>query len=294
MAVRLSEPGGDIRIKPRRARRVRQSKWPWEKIRKDYIEGIRLNGSEDPLDISWPTLVKVAEMYGVPAGTVQVRAGKEKWMHQRQSFQLRMDVVRKRERARLMAKEGRAFDVNVLNISKIGLNVILRRMAEISRSVQIREGAIEQLTAAMERGEVPDLSLLSNMPEFDAAEVERMANAATRFEELGRRVLGEPSEEAESIVSQEDEIITDVDDNADDDRLVAMLSVMQSTGLATQLLGQSTMKALGAGTDDDEDDTDDLDDEESEDVIDAEIVDEEAPNPVSINNVASGPVFSVA
>lgn len=263
MATRLTPPGKDlVRRKPRPVKGVRKSKYPWEDVRRDYCEGIQRDPDNDPLDIQWPTLEEVARKYNIPPTTVFARSSRERWANQKKSIVLQTNIRRRRDREKKLAKEGIQFDTNVLAMSKLGINIVLKRLVEISKSSQQREGMAELMMAAAERGEVIDLSSMGGMADFDAKELEQLSNAAAKFEELGRRILGDPAATSEVPDVVEEASISEQMTNAGEERLTALLEVMENTGILDHMMSGMVRNEIEAG----------------DDVIEAEIIEDE-PDP---------------
>lgn len=272
MAVRLTGPGQDLaRRRPRPVKRTRQSKYDWENVRKDYTTGIQ-NDPDDPYDMTWPTLKDLAVKYNIPESTVLARSSRERWSKVKQAQIVSIGNQARKARAAAMAKEGISFDKNALTISKLGMSIITRRLAEITRGSQQRDQISRQFEEAMERGELVDLSILKSLPDFDAKELEQLANAALRFEEMGRRVIGTPDEVSLAPTGEDEQTVSEQMNAGGKDRLVELMDVMSNTGLLNHMMKNMVQPQITSG-DYDEDD---------EGVIDAELVEEnDAAQPLS-------------
>lgn len=252
MALQLTEPGKPLvrRMRPTSGTKM-SSRTDWHLVRRDYIEGVRNDPDGDPLDMHWPTLAELAKKYGIKEPTIGARSARERWSAQKRSFVSQIEIKQRAARMREMKKEGIAFDKNVLAIGKLGVNIVVRRLAEITKAAGQREALSEAFIRQMERGETPDVSVMGDMADFDAKELSMLADAAQRFTELGRSVIGVPDEtllirdEAESGGS-----IIETMEQGDDERLADLVDALQNAGVFDVMMGNMVRPAITAGDDD--------------------------------------------
>lgn len=266
MGQRVTKPGQSLARKGRKTPQSREQ-FDWEQIRRDYVEGIQVEGSDDPLELRWLSIEAVANKHGVAPATAYARSAKEHWPALRQSFILKIEVKRRRARLRKLAEEGLSHDKNVLNISKLGLAVVMRRLGELVRTANMREQIGQLMEAAIKDGELPDLNMMDNLAEFDAREMESLANAATRFEELGRRVLGDV--DMDNLSNTEDSDSEDLTlsgqmQQSGTERIAQVLGQMKKLGILEP--GMAQLADDGMDEDEDEDDEDEDDSEAGEDI----------------------------
>lgn len=251
MAVRLTPPKHNlVRRSPLPVKGTRASKYPWDAIRQEYIEGVQNNPTKDPFDIHWPTQQELSAKYNVPEPTMAARAARERWTAQKKSMMVSVDAKRRAAKIRAMQKEGVEFDNTVLNIAKVGNAVVMRRLAEVLKAAGERERMGELNLAAMERGELVDLTLTKKMADFDAREIVDLATAASTYTSLGRSVIGDPDAMDTASNDQLEEVsISDRMRTGGTDKLVELLEALGGTGALKHVLGQKTQVQLTAEED---------------------------------------------
>ena len=170
------------------------SKYPWQDIRRDYVEGIEDGNG----DLYFPTHADLAEKYGVKRrATIGARAAEENWTEQRAAFRASLAKVRRRKRVTELAEEASKFDSNALSISRLGMQLVQRRLGEIAQAVQaatLKENKHYQATGVRK----------SVNAGVSARELTELARASHAFHDLAGRVFGDVVEETpETLLPQE-------------------------------------------------------------------------------------------
>lgn len=128
-------------------------KFDWPAIRAAYVETIQDDGTVLTLD-------QVARQFDVAPRSVKARASTEGWVRQREQFRARLSEEQQRRRIERLADTLSQFDDSAIEIARAG-------MAEVQRNL---DAATEEPT--------------------NPTRLERLANAARRFQEVGRLALG--------------------------------------------------------------------------------------------------------
>lgn len=170
------------------------SKFPWQDIRRDYVEGI----DDGNGDLYFPTHADLAEKYGIKRrATVGQRAAEENWTEQRAAFRASLAKVRRRKRVTELAEEASKFDSNALSISRLGMQLVQRRMGEIGQSVQ--QATREENEHYQQTGDRKTVRA-----GVSARELSELARASQAFLDLAGRVFGDVVEDtSETLLPQE-------------------------------------------------------------------------------------------
>lgn len=170
-------------------------KFPWEKIKTDYIEGIKLaDGS-----LSFPSPVELAERHGMPrASDIRARAAREGWNDQRAIFKSRLDRIRQGEKLQSIAREAADFDSRALRTARIALSMIAIRFGEIMRdAAALRRRRAEAAYASQQDGNAAaDAGPAFGATAIDSLELQRLALALATFHRIGREALGDAPAQA--------------------------------------------------------------------------------------------------
>lgn len=169
------------------------SKYPWQDIRRDYVEGI-----EDAQgDLYFPTHADLAEKYGVKRrATIGARAADENWTDQRAAFRASLAKVRRRKRVTELSEEASKFDLNALSISRVGMQLVQRRMSELL--VDVQGAANEENKHYQETG--VRKTVRSGV---SARELRELGGAAEQFHSLAGRVFGDVEDDSAALLPQE-------------------------------------------------------------------------------------------
>ncbi|QGJ92893.1 hypothetical protein PBI_CHIDIEBERE_1 [Gordonia phage Chidiebere] len=260
--------GAPTRVPKRVDRKTGVVKYDWEPVKRDFVEGIPTPGSENDDDRVWPNLRELAEQHEIPYVRVRKRAANERWTVQRQQAQTQAAQERVKKRARRIETNALEFDDRSFNVAKLGMGMVTARLAEIGQEMNAKKSIREQAIQDLQQGlpiNKTDLYSAIRYGELDA-----LANAATKFQELGHKALGTDSINVNvtgggdtnvAIVSVTNELARD-----DDERLGEVFSAMAESGL----LPKEVVEQLA------------LEDHEPNsipgDIVDADVVEEETPN----------------
>lgn len=285
MATRLTPPGAKLRVSRRNGAPGRDSKYDWDKLQKEYVEGTR-NDPDDPFDIEYPSAEQLSAKHGIPQGTIQSHITKYGWVNLRQQFQLSIQITRQRTRRKDFANKAMKFDRAVFNVANLGIIAAQTRLQEITRGALDRNKMIEENRRRMAAGEKVELPVDGKASIIDAAELDKLASAADRFSMIGRRVLGEVdiddagldidarAEEATSITQR-----MNVDN---DDRLARAILAIARSGLRERI---AELDPAAEDTTTDDADTPLPDTDSTEVVIPDETTPPQHHNPTAIEPV---------
>lgn len=210
--------------------------YDWEPVKRDFVEGIPTPGSDNDDDRIWPNLRELAEQHEIPYVRVRKRAANERWTVQRQQAQTTAAQERVKKRARRIETNSLEFDDRSYNVAKLGMGMVTARLAEIGQEMNAKKAIREQAIQDLQQGlpiNKQDLWSAIRYGELDA-----LANAASKFQELGHKALGTDSINVNvngmgdtnvAIVSVTNELARD-----DDERLGEVFSAMAESGLLPQ------------------------------------------------------------
>lgn len=161
----------------------------WDTIAQEYIEGWPKdpNNPEDDERI-FPTYNQLAEKHGYKPQTVRLRASKERWSERKDAYGIQIARERQRKRTKRLSDQAVDFDEKTYKAANIGVGLIMTRLGEIAQEVgkraEIRKRALERL----ERGRTYEKQDLYTAVNY--REMESLASAAQRFQEMGMKALG--------------------------------------------------------------------------------------------------------
>lgn len=241
-------------------REMRATVYDWDTIRAEFIEGVPIPDSKDERE--WLNLKELSEKHDVPYLRVRKVASKERWTERRQAAQDIATLERAKVRASKIAKNALDFDERAHEIAKTGLSLVQARMAELGQDM-IANRALREDALNRKRNGQPykDKELYASIR---YSEIDGLASAAARFQELGMKALGTDVKKidltAEGVGQTEITVNIGTEMQRDDpERLATMLGAMHQAGLVPD----EVMQQLEAG------DTDD-----DPEVIDAEFTEE--------------------
>lgn len=222
-----------------RARR----KYDWDAAREAFITSPNMSMKE------------LSEKMNIPYDQMRIRASRERWTYQRAEEQKKIFKAKRTAHFQKMADESIKFDQVAIDTAKVGLGLVVGRLAEISRMFKAAQPAQAEVIAKMERGEAVTFAEMRSVINYK--ELSELARAAQAFQEIGRRAFGTDVQQFEfegldsgAVNAIENVINVGAELGKDDPgRLAAIIEAMERAGLITNL---------------------NLED----DVIDAEIVDE--------------------
>jgi len=226
-------------------RKPSNAKHNYEEARGIYVEGVPKDPSKPDGDRTWLNMSELSERTGIPYVRIRQRSSEERWPDQRAQFQQKISAKRLELRAESLARETIDFEDKTLDVAKMGTKLVTVRMAEIAREVREYEQKRAAVKVKLDAGvavEPWELKYLKTA--IGAGELERLANAATKFQEIGLKALNADIIRAEisgpngaPIQSQVEHTISVVQElNRDDpDRLGAFLSAAANAGIFDQL-----------------------------------------------------------
>lgn len=253
MALPISKKTGtEIKRRPSR------NKYDWPTLRKQYIEGIPTQDSKN--ERWYPNLRELAELHEMPYERLRKRSAEERWTHKKEAAELIVIAERSKKRAKEIAKNAMDFDEKSHNVAKIGMAMVTTRLAEIAKETEVKRPFRDDAMDRLRKGEHVEPHELYTVVRYK--ELEGLANAAERFNQLGMRALGTDVQRIDvtgmgdvtvnnNVVNVSAEMRRD-----DSDRMAAMFEAMGESGL----LPTELIEALGG-----EDDT-------ADNIIEGEVV----------------------
>lgn len=240
------------------ARRPGQERYDWDAIRRDFIEGVPVTGTKN--ERRWPTLRELSDTYTCPYERVRKRSAAERWTENKASHQIVAEEERAKVRARQIAGNALDFDEKTYNAAKLGIGLVLTRLAEIGQEVQAKKPARDDAMKRLAAGQHVTRDELYSA--IHTSHLSELANAAERFQNLGQKALGTDvqrvditgAETTVNIVNVQTELARD-----DAERTAGVIEAMADAGFFPQEL----LEAMQLPDEDD-------------DVIEGEVVD--APN----------------
>lgn len=104
-------------------------RYDWDKVKKEYIEGVRQpDGS-----VFYPTLRDLAQKYGCVLSTAGRRCAKEQWNIQRERFANKVEHERKQRKAESLSEEATRYDLACFRISRDGVEKAEKMLAECTK-----------------------------------------------------------------------------------------------------------------------------------------------------------------
>lgn len=225
--------GTPTRVPKRVNRKTGAVAYDWEPVKRDFVEGIPAPGAENDDDRIWPNLRELAEQHEIPYVRVRKRAANERWTVQRQQAQTLAAQERVKKRARRIETNSLEFDDRSYNVAKLGMGMVTARLAEIGQEMNAKKAIREQAIQDLQQGLPVNKGDLYSAIRY--GELDALANAASKFQELGHKALGTDSINVNvtgggdtnvAIVSVTNELARD-----DDERLGEVFSAMAESGL---------------------------------------------------------------
>lgn len=117
-------------------------KHDWDKISKEYIEA--------PSDDLRPSLVALAEKYGLSRQYLEKKCSKEKWVEQSKIFLRRVSQESKQEKVSSLAGEQTKFDADILTVARALQGQIIGHLNQAKQSKTLLPPKdISQLTTSL-------------------------------------------------------------------------------------------------------------------------------------------------
>jgi hypothetical protein len=242
---------------------VVRSKYDWDSIRTNFINGIDRGGE----DRWYPSLKELAEHHQVPGTTFKQRYARirkmssdERWPNKKDAAQMVLMQKRQKERIKAVAKHALDFDDRAHTAAKTGMAMVMTRLSEIAAQTAahkpLRDDAIERLR----NGE--PVSKAELYSQIRSQELLELANAADRWQQIGMRALGTDVHKVDinGMVGDTTNVLVNVNQELardDADRLGQVIEGMR----AANLLPPDVAEALTTGQD-----------KGVHDIVDAEVV----------------------
>lgn len=235
----------------------KQTTYEWSDIRREYIEGVPIPGSQTERE--WLSLKELAERHNIPYVRVRKRSSAERWPEHKQAAEYAATMERAKVRAKQIEGNALDFDDKAFNIAKTGMALIHARLAELGQDMQVNKARRARALADKEAGlPVKDKDLYAAIR---YSEIDGLASAAARFQDIGMKALGTDITRVDLTgeLNSAQEITINVNSELkrdDPERLADMLTAMNQAGV----LPDDVLKAISGP------------EEVDEEVIDAEVV----------------------
>lgn len=211
----------------------RGAKHNWELISKEYIEGVE---STDPKDTNriFYSMRELGDRHGVSDQMVRARAAKERWTEKKEAHAMRLARERIRKRQATLVNKGVDFDDKALQVAELGMGMVTQRLAEIAQEVTRRRKIRDEALAKIDAGLPVDKTDLYSAVNY--REMEGLASAASRFQEIGMKALGTDVQRHEISGPEGDaiEVKTNIRHEItrdDPERIAAIVSSFEDAGL---------------------------------------------------------------
>ena len=204
------------------APKQRGAAYDWPTIRRRYVEGVPPEKGQELT--TWPSLMSVADHFGVPQETVKTKSAQEGWPTLRSKWQAQVEVRRQQARLAHLAKQGVELDGKALDVAKLGLQLA---MFELQRTARAAQDARAGGDASA--GRIP------------AVELQRLAAAADVFHKIGLRSIGDTETTRVELTGAGGSPIEISQELRRDDptRIAGVLGVSQQAGLGELFGGVS-------------------------------------------------------
>lgn len=235
--------GKQIRRKPNRG------KYDWNLMRRQFIEGIpKPDGDEE----RWfPNLKELAEMHEASYIQVRKRSSEDRWPVHKEAHQITAIRERQEKRAKMIAKNALDFDEKTHKVAQLGLAMVTTRIAEIAEEAQTKKPFRDDAVQRLKNGEHVEPQDLWSAIRYK--ELEGLANAAERFQNIGMKALGTDVQRVDvtgleggnttvNVVNVSQEMQRD-----DPDRMASMFEAMSEAGLVPDELLSAMSQGAIAG-----------------------------------------------
>ena len=145
-----------------------QSKYPWEQIKTEYVEGI----ADENGNVHFPTLQELEDKYGMAGSTIRGRAAQEDWATEKNIYQTKLRQKKQEKKVEELARKAAEFDSEVLKVADAAVKHIQGHF--LAAQDRLRES----------RGREP----------MALARLEALSKALERYQKIGRLALGEITE----------------------------------------------------------------------------------------------------
>jgi hypothetical protein len=199
-------------------------RYDWPTIKEHFVES--------GLDV---TLKHVSEVFGIPYATVRERAANERWTYLRATFHAELSRANKKQRIERLDKDAKSFDDSSLRVAAVGQVLVTGRLSQMADLFTAGQNQHNETVKKVRAGETPSRADLSSPLNYK--ELSELAKGLQGFQDVGRKALGTDAQnlniQGETDVSVDHNVKVTAELAKDDqDRLAAMMLVMQRTGLA--------------------------------------------------------------
>lgn len=252
------------RTKNPRTKTAYATKHPWERIREHYLT------TDDKLN-----MIDLAKLYNVNVSVIRNRAAKERWTYLRAQYQTEKEVAIREARTRALINDAVSFDDNSLKAAKLGQTLIMARLTQIAQLMQAHGVAFEIIMEKMRKGVALQPHEMRGPVNY--RELQGLADALGRFQDVGRKALGTDTEKLDlnilnTNVTRVEVAIGDELQKPDLDRTAAVVETMRRAGLHELLAAKLALPANEEGNDGDLDDDGDSQGDGGSQVLEGEVV----------------------
>lgn len=171
----------------------------WTLIRNEYVEGYLRDNPKDEFDRNFPTYEQLSQRHGASLSAIRQRGSTERWKNLKNQYAIELTQAKQKKRANKLANASVQFDDNALKVGELGITLVMSRLAEIGKEMPIRARLREQALQDMEAGREYDKADLRSAVYH--AEMQTLANAAEKFQQIGMRALGTSADAVNNITN---------------------------------------------------------------------------------------------
>jgi hypothetical protein len=230
-----------------KARKTALSKYDWDGARERFISA----------EVQ-PSLKDLAAEMNIPYQQLRTRSSNERWPYLRAEEQRKIFKQKRATHLADMADQSIKFDKSTIDTAKLGMGLIAGRLAEIAAQFAAAQPASRAVIQKMQRGLPVSREELYSVVNYK--ELGELSRAGLAFQQMGRAAFGTDVQNFNFETNEGSSIEAVINVGAelgkdDPDRLAAMMAAMERANLIQLTL--------------------DGEEEEDEDIVDAEIVDDE-------------------
>lgn len=183
---------------PEKRSRGPEAQYDWTLIRNEYVEGYLRPDAKDEFDRIFPTYAELNKRHGASLSAIRARGSRERWKNLKNTYAIELAQARQKKRANKLAHAAVQFDDNALRVGEMGVALVMSRLAEVGTEMKMRADIRKDALERLSKGEHVDPKELRSAVYHQ--EMQTLANAAEKFQQIGMRALG-TSEEANSIMN---------------------------------------------------------------------------------------------
>jgi len=149
------------------------AKYNWEKIKAEYVEGIK----DEKGDIKYPTLKELSEKYRCSYLYIQQVSSKNNWTQEHKIYIRKISELKREKKSEVLASESAEFDSKTLELAKAGESFIKIHFAQAGRNFK------------------KDQELM------DDEKIERLGRALINYQKAGKLALGEATDKQDQNIT---------------------------------------------------------------------------------------------